>query len=313
MITGNPFSKTDQGGLKRPSYLQQTSVNNVGVRKPIFGQRAETPQRSMINFSGQRPFAQPLQRAATMARQGIPNPQGTWQALAQRKQQPQFSPPGHFNPVPQQPVLQQPQQPENPNSIKNLQSIIEQNIGKTRFDLPAADSIFKHFSRNLEDTAKLKGSDAIADASRRGVYYGTPLTTSLGNIDTELQRGKADLATNVLFSAAQTGMQDNQLGIDNAFRFGELARSGELQDREFAALMAQLGMAGELTPGQALASYGPIQQPQGSSLDPAIFAQLGSLFGGQQKPATTAPQGKNPFVSGPLPDPKKRTTNTYQF
>lgn len=99
-------------------------------------------------------------------------------------------------------------------------------------------------------------SGAIADASARGVYYGTPLTTSQGDINAEFQRGLGQFTSNL--------MQDEQ--------------QNELHRMNLA--MQLLG-----------APMSQAQLAQMGQSNPELFQLIGSLFaprtGPANKPAIT--------------------------
>ena len=108
-------------------------------------------------------------------------------------------------------------------------------------DAPAPQTLYDFFKRDLEDKRKSAMAGTEADAASRGVYYGTPLTTSQGDIQTEYLRGLGQLQAGILQNEQQN----------------ELSR---------------LGIA------SGLLSSAP--QAQSGGIDPAVFQMLGSLFGG---------------------------------
>ena len=61
--------------------------------------------------------------------------------------------------------------------------------------------VYSFFKSDLQNEAKQKTSNSIADASARGVYYGTPLTGSEADINTQYLRGLGQL---------QSGMYGNE-------------------------------------------------------------------------------------------------------
>ncbi len=63
--------------------------------------------------------------------------------------------------------------------------------------------VYSFFKSDLENQAKQAKSNAISDASARGVYYGTPLTGSEADIDTQLQRGIGQLGAGMYSSEQQ--------------------------------------------------------------------------------------------------------------
>lgn len=130
---------------------------------------------------------------------------------------------------------------------------------------PDTQTLFEFLKKDLENERNKALSGAQSDAAARGVYYGTPLTTSEGDINTSFLRGLGQL---------QSGMIQNE------------------QQNE----LAKLGMASNLigSPGSFsdLASMG-----QGN---PDVYSTIGSLFAGQNPqqsiagPAITPAQSTTP-------------------
>lgn len=110
---------------------------------------------------------------------------------------------------------------------------------------PGPQTLYDFLKHDLEDKRKTAMSNADADASARGVYYGTPLTTSHGDIQTEFLRGLGTLQANML---------QNEAGNENT----------------------RLGLASNLL-NQA-------PQSGAGGVDPNILQQLGALFGSGNAP-----------------------------
>ena len=118
---------------------------------------------------------------------------------------------------------------------------------------PVPQTLYDFFKKDLEAQRKSAMASSISDASNRGVYYGTPLTTSQGDIQTEYLRGLGQLQANVLQNEQQNQIQ-------------------------------RLGLAGNLLNSSP--------QPNAGGIDPALFSILGQLFGGgqaAQSPITPKP------------------------
>lgn len=118
---------------------------------------------------------------------------------------------------------------------------------------PVPQTLYDFFKKDLEAQRKSAMASSISDASNRGVYYGTPLTTSQGDIQTEYLRGLGQLQANVLQNEQQNQIQ-------------------------------RLGLAGNL--------LNTSPQPNAGGIDPALYSVLGQLFGGgqaAQSPITPKP------------------------
>ncbi len=159
--------------------------------------------------------------------------------------------------------------------------------------------------QNLQDQAKLAGANAQADAAKRGVYYGSPLTTSLGDIDTQLQRGAGDLQSNLLLNQAQTMGANQQNAIQNVFQYGQNQNQADQFQANLGLQEANSGFAGAPTSDNAFNQAMGLGQPttvagtQGPNLS-GLGALAGYLQNGQT-PSTTQQYGNgNNFTSAPF-------------
>jgi len=127
--------------------------------------------------------------------------------------------------------------------LPTLPITVQPNTPASAPQTPVPQTLYDFFKQDLENQRKSAMSGAVSDASARGVYYGTPLTTSQGDIQTEYLRGLGQLQSGVLQNEQQN----------------ELSR---------------LGIAGNL--------LNSTPQVGGGGIDPAVFQMLGTLFGGNQ-------------------------------
>jgi len=114
-------------------------------------------------------------------------------------------------------------------------------------------TLFEFLKKDLENERNNALSNARSSAAGRGVYYGTPLTTSEGDINTSFLRGLGQL---------QSGLIQNE-------------QQNELQ---------RLGLASNLI-GSPPSFSDLAQQGQGN---PDVYQTIGSLFAGQQVPGQPA-------------------------
>lgn len=110
--------------------------------------------------------------------------------------------------------------------------------------------VYNFMKSDLQNQTKQAKSNAVADASSRGVYYSTPLTGSEADIDTQYLRGLGQL---------DAGMYGN-----------------EQQNQ-----LARLGMATNLS------AQGAMNAP--ASPGPMDFSGLGALFGSSPSSPTSPP------------------------
>jgi hypothetical protein len=115
---------------------------------------------------------------------------------------------------------------------------------------PPTQTLFEFLKRDLENERTRALSGARSSAAARGVFYGTPLTTSEGDIETSFLRGLGQLQSGLI---------------------------GQEQQNE----LARLGLATNLI-GQP-ASFGELSQLGQGDAD--VYNTIGGLFAGQQPPA----------------------------
>lgn len=114
----------------------------------------------------------------------------------------------------------------------------------------SAQTLYEFFKSDLERQRDAAIASATADAAARGVFFGTPLTTSKGDIQTEFGRGLGELQARMLQNEEQNELQ-------------------------------RLGLASSLLSG--------IPQQGGGGISPDVFATIGQLFAPRQGP-TGAPR-----------------------
>lgn len=125
---------------------------------------------------------------------------------------------------------------------------------------PAGQSAYDVLKGDLEDQRRSAMSGAVADASARGVYYGTPLTTSQGDIQTQYLRGLGQLQAGVLGNEQQNEISRLQIA-SNLIGQNGVAQGGKIDP-------ATLQMLGTL--------FAPRNGPTGPSITPAAPGTPGS-------------------------------------
>jgi hypothetical protein len=219
--------------------------------------------------------------------------------------------------IPQQPGgLPQPGNPLTPGvdavPLGGLGGLIERQLANpSRFGLPQVQEAFNFLSGDLDRSAEAANQRAITDAQQRGVFFGSPLTNAQGDIASELQRGRSNLATQLMLAQAQTGGQDLQNAFGNAFRFGE----NQLGAQQFAGQLGLnalgLGQQGAPDINTILGLIQGLPTAQLGSLAGA-GGGLGSLAGLLRQPQQEQPQQQSqpqpqvPFAPQPLPQPFPR-------
>jgi hypothetical protein len=258
------------------SLLQQLSAQgplSVGGGAPLSPEQLAQHQQIRQQFPGGATGISGLQPQNGAVGVGFRQPN-----VPQPNIDPGRLPQGGQPQIPQQPGgLPQPGNPLVPEGgavpLGGLGGLLERQLGNpSRFGLPQVQQAFDFLSGELQRGAQGAEQRAITDAQQRGVFFGSPLTTSLGDIATELQRGQGNLASTLALAQAQTGGQDLNAAIANAFRFGE----NQLGAQQFAG---QLGL-NALGQGQQGAPDINSILAMIQGLPTAQMGNLGGQFGG---------------------------------
>jgi hypothetical protein len=134
--------------------------------------------------------------------------------------------------------------------------------------------LYNFYKSDLQNQAKQATANSVADASARGVYYGSPLTGSEADINTQYLRGLGQL---------QAGMYGN----------------------EQANQLARLGLATNLF------STGGMNAPPGGQMDPQTWQMIGQMFGGATGQGAPSGQRTGPQIT-PAGQPNQQFGNQTQ-
>lgn len=253
------------GGMAAPPYLQG--------RKPMITPAGGAPQ---IGAKAPQPLTQPM---ITPKQSVVPGETRPPAMMPSRVGMPQAQPSNMQNMAAQvlkpkgslfDQVLKPKVQPPNWNPITPKQGGLGVTAGTgapgaTSPISPAGQSAYDVLKGDLEDQRRSAMSGAVSDASARGVYYGSPLTTSQGDIQTQYLRGLGQLQAGVLGNEQQNELSRLQIG---------------------AGLLNGAGQA------------------QGGKIDPNVMQMIGGLFNPQaQRPGPTAAYGPNNNPNTPEIDP----------
>ncbi len=257
------------------AYLGQQS--RPGMLSPAqirYNTRQQQPQQPRIAAPAPAPAPTPQQAPPP------PPPQQTTPPPAQVT-----LPPPAPAPAPQVAPAQN-AQPPNAIPLSGLGGLLERQLANpSRYGQEEAKKTYEYLSQNLEDQAKQAEQGAIANAASRGVYYGSPLTTSLGDIGTQLMRGKGDLAAQIAREQALTEGTDRQAAIGNAFRFGENQTAADQFAAQLGLQATGMGFGGAPDINSTIGAIAGQPFPQAQ---PADLSGLGALAGLAQ-PQVAAP------------------------
>lgn len=262
LLDGQPWGRQPSpwgGTTSLPQYLQQ---RQPGSTQPAQSGTSPTIGTQIAGVVGSQPQPPNMNPTSTAPRSG-----------------PAIQPPA---PQGQQPGPQMPAVPPQAGAIglENLRGVIERQLGTpSRYDSELVQSIRQQGTQRLQDEANLLRDRAKADASARGVYHGTPLTSSLGDIDERYLRGLSDFETNLTREAANVRSQDMNNAIGAAMGFGREQRADTALQSDILARLAQIGMYGAPTIGNSVDAFSQLPIPGGGSDMSALFALLGRLYG----------------------------------
>lgn len=181
--------------------------------------------------------------------------------------------------------------PGAPISMGNFRGVLEQILGQAvggqgRYGNDLVERMRESMNQRNTDLRKAEEQNAIADAAKRGVYYGTPLTNSLGDISERFLQRQTQGETDLLQRIADAQAMDQQSAIGNIFGFGqgELAANNASLNQQIA--LAQLGMFGGPTIPGAMGDFNSLPGPQSPDMT-EYYKYLGSIWGGQPPKNTT--------------------------
>lgn len=96
----------------------------------------------------------------------------------------------------------------------------------------------------LDDERRAAEERAKIDAQGRGVFFGTPLTNSLGDINERYLRGGADLEANLVRDQASRYQQDRMSAIQAILQYGQQQMQGQQMGDDLWLRLLQLQQAG---------------------------------------------------------------------
>jgi hypothetical protein len=170
---------------------------------------------------------------------------------------------------------------QNSIPLGDLGKVIERFLGQpSRFGLPEVQQTRSAIREDLLADARVREAAAESDAARRGVYFGSPLTTSKGDIQSDLNRALARADADLLMEQARTQAGDRERAIGAGERFGQNAFLNELARGQLGLNAASLGSQGGPSIPGSVGTIAALPGAQTGGLDPALIALLGSLFGG---------------------------------
>jgi hypothetical protein len=166
----------------------------------------------------------------------------------------------------------------------NLKGVLEQILGGTvggqgRYGNDLIQHMEDQFTRNNTDLRKQEETSAIGDAAKRGVYYGSPLTNSMGDIRERFIGRQADSQNALLKQIADAKQEDQNTAINNIFHYGEGENANQQTQSSILTALANLGMAGGPSMSGAYGDFNSLPQPGVSDMSD-VYKLLGSLFGG---------------------------------
>lgn len=175
--------------------------------------------------------------------------------------------------------------PGGPIGMDHLKGVLEQILGGTvggqgRYGDSLIKSMEDQFTRNNTDLRKQEETGAIGDAAKRGVYYGTPLTNSMGDIRERFIGRQADSQNALLKQIADAKQEDQNNAIGNVFKYGEGENANQTTQSNILTALANIGMAGGPSLSGAYGDFNSLPQPGQSDMSD-VYKLLGSLFGGQ--------------------------------
>ena len=262
---GNRQITPQQPGVAKVTNPAQPVVQ----RPPAPGQSPQGGTTSLPQHlqSPNRAGASPTDGAATRGGGKLPGAPGTTMpgAPAPAAPVPANIPPGAVPPPPPPPAAPAPAGPPGAPAAEGAAEPRKQ-MGDTLFQKlmemltkpqaafdgsKEAEGMRSQGYAKLDDERRLAEDRAKADAAKRGVFYGSPLTNSLGDIGERYLRGGADLETNIQRDMGRRGQefqqqqQENQRrAIETIFGYGDRQRMDQKQQDDLWLKLLELGYVG---------------------------------------------------------------------
>jgi len=167
--------------------------------------------------------------------------------------------------------------------LSGLGGLIERQLANpSRFGSEEFQRSLEGFGASSRADEEQAANRARSLANARGVFFGSGGIREEERSRQPFQRGRADLANSLLLSQAQTGGQDLQGAIGNAFRFGENITSAD----QFAAGLGErvLGRGLEGAPSIDAAAANIANQPLPGAGPGPDFGGVADLVSNFQRP-----------------------------
>ena len=257
-ITPQTLNSAGRGGQQNPPYLQMK--NQIPGASPTMAQSSPviTPGPSAMGDTVKRPMPTP----------GMPSitPQGP------------MGNPAAATPQPPAPMPQVPKAPNMPEAGPAPQitpaSAPPQTPPQAGGD--KLGDVYNFFKSDLQNQTHQAKANAITDASARGVYYGTPLTGSETDIDTQYLRGLGQLQSGMYGNAQQDSLA--RLGLASNLGYQGLAQQPNAPGAmDWSALGNLFGPSPTNPNGPA--RKGPVITPQQPNQSDAAHNIQESVFG----------------------------------
>lgn len=190
--------------------------------------------------------------------------------------------------------------PDAPDAVplSGLGGLLERQLANpSRFGSEEFQRAFGSFQEGSKADEEEAANRARALASSRGVFFGSGGIREEERSRRPFQRGRADVANALLLNQAQTGGQDLQSAIGNAFRFGENITSADQFSATLGSNLLGQGLTG--APDINAASANIAAQPLPGAPPPLDLGGLAGL-GGQGGGGGAPPPG--PSVTGAIGD-----------
>lgn len=173
--------------------------------------------------------------------------------------------------------------PGSPIDVSNFQGVLEQILGQSmggggRYGNDLIKNMMQQNTQRNNDLRKTETDQATADAASRGVYYGSPLTNSLGDISERYVTRQGEAQNQLLQQIADAQATDQQNAVGNIFNYGQGQQQNSAQQMNLMLALAQLGMMGGPTIPGATGDFGSLPSPQGGDMS-QFYQWLGSAFG----------------------------------
>lgn len=195
------------------------------------------------------------------------------------------APPPEPDPAPEPEAPPGETPPDGNIQIPGLSALADLLVARLNQPNPYGDSEVARIRGEGAASLEARRQDGIegvrADANRRGVFYGTPLSSGMGRVETDMAREAATFENDLIERIVNSRENRSNSTIQHALSFLGLAQDETQARNQLAIAAASLAQASGIDPNSALAFLMQMDGSSGAGMNSDAWALLGNLFQGE--------------------------------